>query len=123
MKTDPELHVEGFTQTGIERYKKTAKEFCELLFDRAIVFGDRDKLHGFRPEITHEHVRQAAETLAKRKKPSSVWERVGNIAEYLCAILAGVGGGRLDQPWGQITCIAATAVGVILISVRLSKQE
>ena len=120
MKTDPELVVEGLTPSGITRYKATANEYCDELLVKAIAFGERDKEATTPREVTHGHVREAAQALQGKnrnaKKPLHV---VGQVGEYLCTAVAGVGAGKLETSWGIAIFGIGLALAVILFIARV----
>lgn len=119
MKTDQELDQAGFTDSGTTRYKNAVAAYCDELFGKSIALGDRDKAPDTPREVTHEHVRGAAAAIAIRGRegqtPLQVWCQIG---EYLCAALAGVGGGKLEASWGTALFGVSLAVGVILFVIR-----
>ena len=124
MKTDQELQVGGFTESGAKRYKATAVAYCDELFNRSVALGESDKATDAPREITHDHVRSAAAALAlkgqDKSDPVQIWCQVG---EYLCAAAAGVGGGKLEQSWGVLLFGISLTVGVILFVVRNSRSR
>ncbi len=123
MKTDQELSQAGFTPSGLQRYQRTTSEYSEELYSRAIKLGDYDKAPDAQREVTHDHVRSAAESLTRRSREPTGWERFCHISEYVCTLGAGIGGGKLDQTWGVALCIAATAIGLLLIFNRISNAH
>ena len=119
MKTDQELEQNGFTDSGTTRYRNAVTAYCDELYAKAIALGDRDKAPDTPREVTHEHVRSAAAAIAIRGREGQttlqVWCQIG---EYLCAALAGVGGGKLETSWGTALFGISLAVGVILFVTR-----
>lgn len=124
MKTDNELREAGFTESGAKRYAATTTAYCNELFAKSIASGDRDKALDTAREVTHEHVREAAAVLAVRGQDGQstlqVWCQIG---EYVCAALAGVGGGKLDQTWGVIVFGLSLTLGVILFVTRNTRSR
>jgi len=124
MKTPQELANDGFTQSGATRYVTTSTEYCQQLFDRSIALGENDKASGLPREVTHDHVRAAAAGLSiksmDKSTPLSVSCQVG---EYVCAALAGVGGGKLDAVWGILLFGISLAIGVILFVTRIMRSS
>lgn len=122
MKTDLELEQAGFTDSGTTRYKNAVTAYCDELFGKSVALGDRDKAADTPREVTHEHVRSAAAAIAIRGRdgqtPLQVWCQIG---EYVCAALAGVGGGKLDTSWGTVVFGLSLAVGVVLFVTRNTK--
>lgn len=124
--SEEQLRASGFTESsGVPRFTETVKEYSNLLFARAVHYGDVDKAPNLAREITHEHVRQAAFSIAKSygKPAKSKWTTLGQIGEYIFTAVAGVGGGHLDNQLG----IAAFGIGltgaVILVVLRLTKNK
>lgn len=119
MKSEDELRNAGFTQSGAKRYAATAADYCGQLFTKSVALGDIDKAADTAREVTHDHVRTAAAVLAVRgnagKPPHHIFCQVG---EYVCAALAGVGGGKLDQTWGVSLFGLSLTIGVILFVIR-----
>lgn len=119
IKTDQELKTAGFTDSGLNRYKKTVEDYCEEVYVKAVALGDRDKASNSPREVTHEHVRDAASDLQRRgresKTPTQVWCQIG---EYVCAATAGVGAGKLETTWGIALFGLSLTIGVVLFIVR-----
>ena len=124
MKSEDELRQAGFTQSGANRYAATATAYCEDLFAKSVAFGDIDKALDTPREVTHDHVRGAAAALAVRGQDGQstlqVWCQVG---EYVCAALAGVGGGKLDLTWGVVMFGLSLTIGVILFVIRNIRSQ
>lgn len=119
MKTQQELQTGGFTLSGATRYLATATDYCDQLFDRSIALGESDKAASSPREVTHDHVRSAATALSmKSNDRAGAWSIIGQVGEYLCAALAGVGGGKLEQSWGILLFGISLAFGVILFVTR-----
>ena len=123
--SEEQLKAAGFTESGTPRFTETVKEYSNVLFARAIHYGDVDKAPNLPREITHEHVRAAAVSMAKSfgKTAKSKWTTLGQIGEYIFTAIAGVGGGHLDNQYG----IAAFGLGlsgaVILVVIRITKNK
>jgi len=94
------------------------------LFARAIALGESDKAPNAPREVTHEHVRDAADAISRRRRDAASPLQVGcQVGEYICAAAAGVGGGKLDQAWGIAVFVGSVAIGVILFIVRSNNQR
>lgn len=125
MKSESELKQAGFTDSGAKRYIATSTAYCNELLAKSVALGDIDKAPDTATEVTHDHVRSAAEVISARGKGSQgqtlaqVWCQVG---EYICAALAGVGGGELEKPWGVVVFGLSLTVGVILFVVRNTRS-
>ncbi len=119
MKTDQDLKTAGFTDSGLNRYKKTVEDYCEEVYSKAVALGDRDKASDAPREVTHEHVRDAAAELQRRGRESrtttQIWCQIG---EYVCAATAGVGAGKLEATWGIALFGLSLTIGVVLFVVR-----
>ncbi len=124
MKSDDQLKAEGFTDSGRDRYKKTAGEYCDALFTKAVALGDRDKADGLPREVTHDHVKASAHVIASSygKEGSSRLSVICQIGEYVCAATAGVGGNNLAEQWGVVAFGTSLTVGTILFVVRNTKK-
>lgn len=105
------------------RYQKTAQEYCDLLYTRSIALAEFDKHPEVQIEVTHEHVRDAADSLARRRQEASRLQTWCQVGEYVCAIGAGVGGGKLDEKWGVGVLAATSVIGVILFIIRSNQQR
>jgi len=125
VKTDQELLEQGFTDSGRDRYKKTAGEYCDTLYTKSLALGDRDKADGFPREVTHDHVKAAAHVIASSygKRGTSRLTVICQIGEYVCAIAAGVGGSNLSEKWGGIVFGTGLTIGIILFVVRNTRKE
>jgi hypothetical protein len=120
-----ELEKAGFTESGKARYLKTVNDYAEAVLNKASAYGQVDRGDDMPIEITHKHVRQGAYSLASSygKERQSTWAIVGHIGEYLFTAIAGIGGGNIDEYWGQVTFGVSLAVAVILIVFRLSRPK
>lgn len=124
MKTDQELQAGGFTESGAKRYKATATAYSDELFSRAVALGESDKAADAPREVTHDHVRSAAAALALKGQDKSDPVQVGcQVGEYVCAALAGVGGGKLEHSWGVLLFGLSLTLGVILFVIRNSRSR
>lgn len=124
MKTDQELQAGGFTESGAKRYKATATAYSGELFSRAVALGESDKAADAPREVTHDHVRSAAAALALKGQDKSDPVQVGcQVGEYVCAALAGVGGGKLEHSWGVLLFGLSLTLGVILFVIRNSRSR
>jgi hypothetical protein len=120
---DTELRQAGFTdETGIPRFKDTVQAYSNDLFERSINYGTAARSPNLPLEVTHEHVRQAASYISV-KIPKSKWLIPTQAGEYLCIIVAGVGGGNLDKTWGILALVVGLALAVTLFALRIAKLE
>lgn len=120
-----ELNTAGFTNSGAPRFIETVKDYSRLLFERAIHFGDVDKAPNLQREITHDHVRAAAYSIANSygKPTKSKWSTAGQIGEYLAIAVVGAGGSNLDSNYGVLFFGVGLLVAVVLIVARLTKAK
>ena len=120
-----ELNIAGFTNSGAPRFNETIEGYSRLLFERAIHFGDIDKATNLPREITHDHVRAAAYSIANSygKPTKSKWSTVGQIGEYVAIAVAGAGGSNLDDQYGVLAFGVGLSIAVILIVARLMKTK
>jgi len=106
------------------RYSAATDAYCEELFAKSVALGDIDKAPDTAREVTHDHVRGAAAVLAVRGQNGQSNLQVGcQIGEYVCAALAGVGGGKLDQTWGIVTFGLSLSAGVVLFVIRNTRSR
>lgn len=124
MKTPQELEAAGFTDSGARRYDASMEAYSAALFSKSVALGDRDKADDAPREVTHEHVRSAAAAIemkgSDRTDPVKVWCQAG---EYICAGLAGVGGGSLSKPIGIAVFGISLAVGLVLFVIRSTRSR
>jgi len=123
MKTEQQLEEAGFTESGRSRYLKTVQDYSDEVFNRSVKYGELDKDQSSNLEVTHEHVRESAHSIARsygKERPTG-WAVFGQIGEYVFTAVAGIGGGNLSTSWGTPVFGLSLALAVILIAVRLSK--
>jgi hypothetical protein len=120
-----QLVAAGFTANGCQNFQNTVREYSKDLLDRSVNVANLTKVENMRVEVTHEHVRTAATSLAQTfGKPSkSKWLIAGQIVEYLATAVAGVGGGHLDKQAGIIAFAVGLTVAVVLVVVRLTQSK
>jgi|SRR5688572_32798019 len=124
VKADQDLKDAGFTDSGIVRYRNTAKGYCDELFAKAVALGDRDKATDTPREVTHEHVRDAAVALGQKGRDNQTPGQIRcQVGEYLFTAAAGVGAGKLDQQWGIILFGVSLAIGVVLFVIRNTRKK
>lgn len=84
-----------------------------------------NRVEGIPPEITHEHVRNGAFSIARTfgKPQKSKWLIASQIGEYVFTALAGVGGGHLDKKEGVLALFIGGSLAVILLVVRLTQSK
>lgn len=118
------LDETGFTSSGISKFKDVIGGYVANVFNKAVHYGHADKGEGMDVEVTHDHVRSAAYSIATSygKPPKSGWMIAANISEYLFMGLAGAGYSHLDNPYGISAASIGTAIVVILVAYRLIKS-
>ncbi|MCK5722397.1 MAG: hypothetical protein KAI84_07640 [Gammaproteobacteria bacterium] len=123
--SDEELNIAGFTNSGAPQFNETVEGYSRLLFERAIHFSDVDKATNLPREITHDHVRAAAHSIANSygKPTKSKWSTVGQIGEYVAIAIVGVGGSNLDNQYGVLVFGVGLLIAVVLIVARLTKTK
>ena len=121
--SEAELSRAGYTVSGKERYEKTLKDYSTTLFKKAVSFAEVDK--EVSREVTHEHVKQAAYSIAnsfgKPIKPKYLG--IVRIGQYLCAVLVGLATNYLDKLLGTIGFVVAFTVGLILLYIETLKSK
>lgn len=120
MKTEEELRQAGLTANGLKRYKDTVADFEKTLLEKSLVYAEADKADDMDIEVTHDHIRSAAHSIAStfsKQKPSP-WGIPVQIGEYFFTALAGVGGGAFKETWGIPLFTVCIAIAVILFVVR-----
>ncbi|MBI1929613.1 hypothetical protein HYR99_35870 [Candidatus Poribacteria bacterium] len=119
------LNTMGFTPSGLKHFRETVLDYSQQLLERAVHRGDADKAQGMEREITHDHVRASAHSIARSfgAPLCSKWLVVAQVGEYLSTAAAGVGGGHLDKPWGIICFALGVSMAVILVVVRLTRGK
>lgn len=117
---ETELVNEGFTVSGKERYKRTVEEYSQIVFEKAINFGEIDKSPNLSREVTHEHVKSASYSIAnsfgKPKKPK--WIAFAQIGQYVCTGLVGYFSSQLDNKSGIIGFVISFSIGAVLFLVE-----
>jgi hypothetical protein len=120
-----ELTSAGYTNSGLDRYNKSVVEYSKLLFDKAVNYGEIDKATNANREVTHEHVKAAAHSIAnsfgKPLKPK--WIIPAQIGQYLCAAIAGLAGGHIDKTPGLVGFALSFALGAILFIIEKSNSK
>lgn len=122
---DAALASAGFTASGAKQYRQTVEDYATALASRSANLGEADKAPGLPAEITHEHVRASAHSMARAfgSGQRSAWAVAGQVGEYVATAVAGVGGGHLDKQAGIWTFGIAVSVAVVLVVARLAKGD
>lgn len=125
MKTKQQLVNDGFTDSGIARYVETLGDYSDSLHSKAKSYGEAEKADGMTREVTHDHVRAAAYTIAKSigSKKASPWMVTAQVAEYVLTAVGAYALGNTAEPWGIPLFVIAAVVAGILVAVRLSRSN
>ncbi len=120
MKNDQELQADGFTESGVNRFKATIAGYEAEVHTKSVHYGEADKAPNAPREITHEHVRAAAHAVANSygtpvRTRNSIFLQ---LCEYLLTAAAGVGGGNMSETWGVATFVLSVAIAVICFVTR-----
>ncbi|WP_444666779.1 hypothetical protein [Flavobacterium columnare] len=117
-----ELTNAGFTNSGSDRYNKSVSEYGKILFDKAVNYGEIDKATNANREVTHEHVKAAAHSIANSfgKPVKSKWIIPLQVGEFLCAAIVGLAGGHIDKTEGLVGFSVAFGLGAILFIIEKS---
>lgn len=121
--SEPDLTNAGYTSSGRDRYIKTVIDYSQTLFQKAINFGDIDK--ALQREVTHEHVKAAAHSIAKSfgKPTSPWWIWMLKVGQYLCAGTLGVATNHLEDIAWIVGFLASFVVGGILLLIEIVKTK
>lgn len=110
----------GFTQSGMDRYNKTINEYNKILFEKSVSQGDFDKAPDLAREVTHDHVKKAAYSIAdsygKPLKPK--WLVIVQFFTYLSTGLVGLSSGYLNEGIGQFGFAASLLLGAVCFIVE-----
>lgn len=121
MIPDDKFDEDGFTKTGKERFEKTIDTYAQALYDKSVRFGAAHQAKDLSPEVTHEHVRQAADTISNssHRKPRSAWSVFGQAAEYFCSAGMAYGLANLKEEWGPYLFFVSMVSGAVLFLTRI----
>lgn len=120
-----ELEETGFTPSGKRQFQDTLQDYGRELFDKSVRYGEMDKAPNSPCEITHDHVRASAYTMAKSfgLPVTPHWQIYAQVGEYLCAAIAGAGAGHLDKPLGILIFGISLTLGVVLFVLRSVRSQ
>tara|TARA_R110002096_G_scaffold199271_13_gene383119 strand:+ start:3192 stop:3575 length:384 start_codon:yes stop_codon:yes gene_type:complete len=123
-KTDQELTGDGFTSAGISRYRQVIDGYTGEVHSKAVRQADAEKASDMPREVTDNHVRAAAHSIASSygTKVRPKWWIPCHVAEYVFTAVAGVGAGKLDQWWGILMFGVGLGIAVLLIVIRLTSK-
>ncbi len=125
IKTTSDLETDGFTASGQTRYQQTVDDYAATLHLKAVKLGDADKGRGLDREVTHDHVRAAAHSIAMSfGKPSrSNWLVAGNVAEYALTAVGAFAVANTTKSWGTPVFIIAIVIAGILVAIRITNSR
>lgn len=120
-----ELIVEGFTDSGKERYNRTIIDYSDELFEKSLHFGDADKATNHTREVTHEHVKSAAYSIAKSfgKSKKSFWLVLAQIGQYIAVGFIGYFSSQLNDKSGIPGFAISFSIGAILFIIEKLKTN
>ena len=119
------LQKSGFTAAGQKRFVDTVQDYGAQLFGRSVKYAEANKAPDVDRDVTYEHVRTAAHSLAGsfgRPEPPK-WILPCQIGEYIATGVAGAGVGHLDKTWGIALALAGTAGAILLLILRVTKGK
>ena len=124
MKQDTEFISAGFTESGKQHFSKVTNDYENILFNKSIALGDRDKSLDSRREVTHDHVRSAAYSIACSygKTDQGKFGLFCHVGEYVSTLTAGIGGGNIKETWGIVLLIASAVAWMLLFAYRTQKK-
>jgi hypothetical protein len=111
----------NFSETGIKRFIDTINEFEDELLNKSINIGKTSQEKDMPLEITGVNVRNAVMYIKYNLKcqKTPLLFIFFNILEYVFTALATFGLAKFDKKYGIILFVLATAIAVILITIRL----
>ena len=123
---DPDLLREvGFTLSGETRFKDTIQDYSNTLFKKSVHFGELDKASDAPREITHEHVKAAAFSIAQsygKDRPSKL-QHFAQACEYISTAISGAGASHLDKTAGVIAFVLGAIGAVLLFVYRVTSNR
>lgn len=124
-KTDEDLAVDGFTSAGVSRYRQVVDGYTQEVHSKAIRRAEADKANDMPLEVSDNHVRAAAHSLASSYGTAVLpkWWIPCHVAEYVFTACAGIGAGKLDHWWGIVLFGVGLAVAILLIVIRLTSKR
>jgi hypothetical protein len=120
-----ELSARGFTTSGVKQFCDTIEDYANSLCTRSISHGEIVKAPDMPREITHDHVRASAHSLAAAAEPRTrpKWLMFTHVGEYIAMAAAGAGAGYLNNPSGILTFGVGLTVAVLLVMLRLNQVK
>jgi hypothetical protein len=101
------------------------QDYAGLLCDRSIRHGEIVKADNMPREITHDHVRASAHSIAATAAPTAKpkWLLFSHVGEYVAIAAAGAGSGYLTTPFGILTFGLGLLGAVLLVMLRLTQGK
>ena len=122
LSLDPDnLESEGFTASGQARFKETIQDYSNTVYRKSVNYGELDKASNMPREITHDHVKSAAHSIAQsygKDKPTKM-QKFSQAGEYIATALGGAGASHLDKTLGVLVFVAGAIIAVLLFSYRV----
>lgn len=114
-----------FTPSGKAQFVNTVKAYSDELFRRAKANAEAARGANLPLEITHEHVRVSAHSIANRfGAPTPPWWAIpGQIGELITVAISGYGAGNLGKPEGVTAFVGGLSVATVLLVLRLTKGK
>lgn len=122
LSLDPDnLNSDGFTASGEARFKDTIKDYSDTVYKKSVNYGELDKASNMPREITHDHVKSAAHSIAQsygKNKPTKI-QKFSQVVEYIAIAMGGAGTSHLDKTYGVIACVVGAILAVLFFSYRV----
>lgn len=119
---DPDnLENDGFTASGEARFKETIQDYSNTVYKKSVNYGELDKASNMPREITHDHVKSAAHSIAQsygKDKPTKM-QKFSQAGEYIATAIGGAGASHLDKTPGVIAFVVGAILAVLLFSYRV----
>jgi hypothetical protein len=115
----------GFTKSGADHYTNAVTEYAKTLYDKSITYADVDKAPNADHEVTHDHVKAGAYSIANSygKKRTSKWTVISQAGQFVCAGIVPLSAEHLDKTEGLVGFISSFAVGMILFTMEKLKSN
>ena len=122
LSLDPDdLNGDGFTASGEARFKETIQDYSNTVYRKSVNYGELDKASNMPREITHDHVKSAAHSIAQsygKDKPPKM-QRFSQAGEYIATAVGGAGASHLDKTPGVVAFVIGAILAVLLFSYRV----
>lgn len=120
-----ELATRGFTDSGIEQFERTVRDYGRELYRRSLHLAEASSSRDVSTEVTHEQIRAAARRMAKTfgQERSPGWLVYSRAGEYVSVAVAGAGASHLDNTGGIVSFVIGVSAAVVLVVVRLTQGK